>query len=399
MDEITQTQEVDTSIDTVQVSEGTGEEMQAIEVPVEEENWLLSEDEIPTEESNPQELLTDEAHEHLTDDQIKQLDNLLSTLRDGINIMSQDWLATAREYKLTNKEMTELGVFNSEHRTEKPENLTEEEEKNWDYMNGLDALTEEDVQKIFPESTHPIYGITFDITKDRIKDACKEFFELTSMKKEYEMVHEQYSKLLEENEEAKIAMHRVLAEAEINPEVKAAKLAAIDKYYYWKYLKWLRDPIDPQQMKAVINALSDADKVMYYNNRCRAKLEQLKISPMIILEINKFENNHMDKKYWPNQGVLVLYFMTMVAFSNVSKPLSDDMNKIRCMIIALDRYIRKSVMTDKERDEITESLIGLEEQFLGKCPVPKEKHEDTPPTSDIPEVVNDVEECGLASAT
>ena len=351
---------------------------------------LIPEEELPTEESNPDEILTDDAHEQLTDDQIKQLDNLLSTLRDGINIMSQDWLATAKEYKLTNNNMTALGIFNSEHCTPKPDNLTEEEEKNWNYMNGLDALTEEDVKKIFPEPDHPIYAITFDITKDRIKDACKEFFELTSMKKEYNLVHEQYSKLLEENEEAHIAMQRVLAEAETDPELKAQKIAAIEKYYYWKYLKWFRDPVDPQQMNAIIKALSDADKVMYYNNRCRAKLEQLKISPMIILEINKFENNHLEEKYWPNQGVLVLYFMTMVAFANISRSMSDDMNKIRCMIIGLDRFIRNSVMTDAERAEMTESIIALEDQFLGKCPTPKtveKEHEDTPPTTDIPEVV------------
>ena len=389
MDEITQTQEVDTSIDTEQVSEGTGEEMQAIEAPVEEENMLIAEEEIPTEESDPKDLLDENAHEHLSDDQIKQLDNLLSTLRDGINLMSQDWLATAKAYKLNNNHMTALGVFNSEHAEQKPEDLSEEDAKNWDYMNGLNALTEEDVKKIFPEEDHPIYGLTFEITKERIHDACKEFFELTSMKKEYEIVHEQYSKLLEENEEAQIAMHRILAEAETDPELKAQKIAAIEKYYYWKYLKWMREPIDPAQMRSILNALSDADKVMYYNNRCRAKLEQLKISPMIILEINKFENNHLDEKYWPNQGVLVLYFMTMVAYSNISRALSDDMNKIRCMIIGLDRYIRKSVMTDTERDELTQSIIALEEQFLGKCPVPKtEEHVDTPPTTDIPEVAD-----------
>ena len=390
MDEIIQTQEVDTSLDTEQTSEGTNEEMQAIEIPEGEEGNLIAEEEIPTEESNPEELLDERAEENISDEQLKQLDNLLFTLRDGINLMSKDWIATAKEYGITAQHMTALGVYNSEHCTPAPENMTQEERNKWDYMNGIDSLTEEDVKNIFPPG-HPIYAITFDITKDRIKDICKQYFEYTSMKKEYSMVHEQYSRLLEQNEEAHIAMQRVLAETETDPKLKAEKIAAIDKYYYYKYLKWLRDPVDPQQMNAIIKALSNADKIMYYNNRCKAKLEQLKISPMIIVEINKFENNHLEEKYWPNQGVLVLYFMTMVAFANIGRALSDDMNKIRCLIIALDRYIRKSVMTDQERDEITQSIIAFEDQFLGKCPVlekTEKEHVDTAPTTDIPEVVS-----------
>lgn len=376
MEEIIQTQEETTTEE--QVSEG----LPAEALPVEE----ISTEETLVSEDNG-DLLTEDAHEHLTDDQIKKLDNLLSTLKGGINIMAQDWMATAKEYNIGEKEMIALGKYNVEHATAKPDNLTEEEEKDWDYMNGINNLTEDEVKEIFPDPNHPIYGITFDITKDRIHDICREYFEYTSMKKEYAMVHDQYSRLLEENEEAHITMQRVLAEAEPNPEVKAAKIAAIENYYSIKYLKWMRDPIDPQQKNAIIKALSDANKIMYYNNRCKAKLEQMEISPMIILEINKFENNHLPDKYWPNQGVLVLYFMTLVAFANISKPLSDDSNKIRCMVLALDRYIRKSAMTDKERDEITQSVIGLEEQFLGLCPVAEKPHVDTPPTTDIPEVV------------
>jgi len=367
---------------------GAGEPMEGSEVPVGEEGTLDTTD---TEEKTERpDLLDENAHEHLTQSQLKQLDDLLHTLADGVKIMNQDWLAVAKDYGLTDKQMTELGIFNSEHCDPKPENLSEEEDRNWDYMNGLNKLTEEDVEKIFPDKTQGIYGFTFDITKDRIHEACSEFFQLTSMKKEYGVVLEQYSRLLEENEQATIAMQRVLAETEQDPELRAKKIAEIDKYYYWKYLKWLREPVNESQAKAIINALSDANKVLYYHNRCKSKLETLQISPMIVLELNKFENKQLEEKYWPNQGVLVLYFMTFVAFANLRK--QDDVTKIKCMVIALDRFIRKSVMTDQEREEITTSVIGLEDQFIGKCPVPKtttEEHTITPPTTDIPEVVGD----------
>ena len=80
---------------------------------------------------------------------MQTITSTLKSLETSVKVMEEQWLATAREFQITDTHMKELGKWNADHRTEKPEGLSEEEAANWDYLNGIDSITIEEITRIF----------------------------------------------------------------------------------------------------------------------------------------------------------------------------------------------------------------------------------------------------------
>ena len=99
---------------------------------------------------------------------------LLKNLEGMVDIMQSQWEASARELDLKDHHMKMLAVVNDRHKIKPPADATEEDLAKWDYMNGIDYITDEEIDEIF-EDGHPVRGVDHSQTVDRIKGACQDF--------------------------------------------------------------------------------------------------------------------------------------------------------------------------------------------------------------------------------
>ena len=232
----------------------------------------------------------------LNEQSSQNLAQLLSNLQSMVGIMESQWMASARELDLKDVHMRQLAAINEKYKENPPEHLTKEQLEEWDYINGIDKITDEEIHEIFGDE-HKIYGVDHSQTVDRIKGACQDFFAWVSIMREYRNVHDAYIKLIELEEEKQIEELKAMVETEEDEEKKAVMQESIDMYYNRKYLKWLAEPVDDFTKHRVTKILSDASKASYVINRCRDKLKQLKISSKFILELSQFEKRYLDEKY------------------------------------------------------------------------------------------------------
>ena len=101
--------------------------------------------------------------------------------------------------------------------------------------------------------------------------------------------------------------------------------------------------------------------------KTRNKLRQLKISEKFILEISQFEKRFQSDKYHHQNNIFLLYFMNLIAFSNIDDVKDADRNKVVCIVFAMDRYIRNR-WKDDIKQRILGNMIGFQDQFLGLLP-------------------------------
>jgi len=318
---------------------------------------------------------------------MKQIEELMKQAEMMVQIMQNQWSASARELHINDTHMKELGKWNDDHRTPMPEDISEEERNNWDHLNGIDCITEEEVNRIFGEE-HPIHGVMFSQTVDRIKAACNDFFGWLTTMREYRQIHDAYLELLEVEEEKNIEVLKAKAEEEEDPEKKAKMQESIDLYYDRKFLGWLAKPFAEDERDRILKALGDPKKIEYWLERCRTKLSQLKISQKFILEIAQFEQRFLPEKYHKANNVLLLYFMATCGYCKASDPEDDGRVKTVCMVIALDAFIRNT-WREERKQNLLNNIIAFEDQFIDFIKEPETEHEVTPPITEESESVSE----------
>lgn len=342
----------------------TAEEVMNTSVETEDENK-----DKPFAEEAGKKLAIEDEKDPLNEKSMENITNMLKNMEQMVMIMQSQWEASARELSLNDTHMRQLADINMKYRTNPPEEISEEDLQNWDYLNGIDKITDEEINEIFEEG-HPVRGVDHSQTVDRIKGACKDFFGWVQMMKEYRNVHDAYLQLNELEEEKQIAELKERAEKEEDPEKKEAMLASIDLYYNRKYLKFLTEPVDDDFRDAICGALKDEKKVSYWIKRCRDKLTQLKISNKFILEIAQFEKRFLEEKYHKCSNVLLLYFMRTCIYAEAGNKKDDTRTKVVCMVMALDGVIRKTLPQERI-DEILNNVRALEDQFIDSVPETK----------------------------
>lgn len=351
---------------------GTNEE-QVEETNAEQSVEATSETE--TADTNAEEALIKDPDNPLQD--AKAVEELLKQAEFMVHIMEAQWNASVRELKIKDEHMKMLTKWNDDHKTNMPENLSDEERAEWDHWNGIDSITDEEIDRIFG-ADHPIHGVDHSQTLDRIKGVCKDFLGWITTLREYRNIHDAYLQLLELEEEKNIEVLRKKAEDETDPEKKKAFEDSIDTYYNRKYLEWLAKPLDEKGRNRILIALQDPKKIEYWVKRCRDKLDQLKISQKFIFEIASFEKRFLEEKYRKCDNILVLYFMNLCGYCKASYKDDDARIKTVCMVVALDAFIRNQ-WTEEKKERILNNIRAFEDQFIDYIKEPEDSGEISPP--------------------
>lgn len=350
---------------------------------MDEENKVVSLEDFKPDNTQPEDEIEkvakaiEDPDNPLTDVSIERVQQMLKNLSSIVQVMEEQWRASEREFKLTNTHIQELHKWNEDHKTPMPDNLTDKEKDEWDVLNGLDCITDEEIHRIFGDE-HLIYGVEHSHTVDRIKGAMEDFMHWILAMREYRQVHDAYVQLLEIEEDKNIQILQAQVDAIEDPEKKAKLQSEIDLYYDQKLLGYLRTPLDQKMIDRTVAALSDSKKVEYWISRTREKLSQLKISSKFILELSKFENRFLEEKYWPNSNVLLLYFMQLCIYANIGDKKDNDRLKVISFMTAMDGVIRRTMSEDKI-NQILDNIRVFEDQFLGLCPTISEDVSITPP--------------------
>lgn len=331
----------------------------------------LSEEEIKEAMSNTTKS-SDDTSEHtkaiedeenpLNETSQQQLGLLIKEAKTMVDMMESNWRASEQEFGLKDSHMRQLYQFNLEHRKEKPENISEEENNSWDSLNGLDALTEEDVVRIFGED-HPIIGIEHTVTMDRIKDISGDFFNWLNAIKEYNEIQAAYMELIESEEEKEIEKLKIIMENETDPDKKANMKSSIDLYYSNKYLDFLAEEMSERDHKMIIDAYGDSKKLEYWLNRAREKMKQLRVNEKFILEISQFEKRFLPEKYHVASNMLLLYFIKTITYANASNPKDLERTRSMAMVICLDSVVR-NILSDEKKQRVLDNIMKYLDMFI-----------------------------------
>lgn len=319
-----------------------------------ESNTASDSDHDNTEDTVP--LIDDDGK--ITPETLENLDNMLKNIRETLEIMSDDLTATKKEYNISEDQMKQIWAFNNEHCTPKSEDQSEED---FDFFNGLAAMTEEDVVKIFGED-HVIIGVDHEQTMDRIKAAAQDQYNYVHAVKDYKNIEESRSRLIELNEEQQILELEKIANEESDPEKKEKMLKAVAEYKNTKYLDFLTEPLDSKMKNTLIKAWGSKRDVDYRVNRSMEKLAKIHISSKIIFEISKFEEKFLDVKYREINNMLCLYFMSRVTYGNFDAYDGKDRREVTAMTIAFDNYIR-NLIPDQAKERIKNNIQSLLDQL------------------------------------
>lgn len=304
-----------------------------------------------------------------------QIRSMLQQVGNVVRVLEQEWEAYKKEFNLTDSNMKDLYQYNSEHAVPMPEGLSEAEQEEWDYFNGLNEMTEEDAVNIFGKDS-PIIGTHHSVTLDRIKYVTTDFFKYTQYLNEYTKIHNAYMDLIEERERAQIKSLEIMRDKEEDPKKKEALDQVIKNYWYRKNLDFLREPLDEKLIQRLTSAYFDSKKISYWMNRCRDKLSQLKISQKFILEISQFEKRFMNEKYHKISNMFLLYFMHITTFCDTANKNDINRTNVVCIVNAMDSYIRNSGLSDDERKHLIENISMFLDQFVDRIPDPETKKED-----------------------
>lgn len=320
-------------------------------------------DKVDSEESKEPKISTNEDGEvTLENFSSKDAEKMMKSMEEMMKLMQDQWIASVKELGLKDEHMKALEKWNTDHRKEKPEVLSQEEETKWDYLNGLDSLTDEAIKEIFGED-HPIWGVDHSQTLDRIKGAAQDFFNYLSAMREYKNVHNAYIRLIELEEEAEVEKLRIRMEEETDPEKKKSMQESIDNYYYIKQLGFLADELPRKDRERIVKALTDEKKISYWIDRCMDKLAQLKVSSQFILQISQFEKRFLDEKYHKCSNILLLYFTNMCMVTSMGNPKDIGRAKVISTVMALDS-ITRNACTDEFKEIVMNNILALENQFI-----------------------------------
>lgn len=293
---------------------------------------------------------------------IEDMNQMLSNMKNLISSVEMMWKSYQSMYHIDDDMLKKLTEFNLANRVEP----TEEDKKNntkFDSFNGLDKLTEEDVISIFGADNDIISENDHTETVKTIKAVIDTFYAWINSSREFRSAYDQYMDLIEKNELDKMAELKEIAEKEEDQEKKAKILEAYDLFFKIKYLDFLRDPVDESQMKYVIGAYTNEDKIKYQIERGKEKLQKLGFSSMFVLEMSKFEDRFLNEKYKKQSNILLAHFLNMIVYGDLKNSKSLDRSQAIAFVIALDR-IARNCWKPEIRDRIIGNIEALEEQYL-----------------------------------
>lgn len=327
---------------------------------------IVASEEVVSDENNdtpPSEPFKLDEENPINDISEKQLGELLQKVRTMVEFMQSQWENSKREFNLTDTHMRALYDYNEKHRIPPSEGVDPEGDE-YDRFNGLDNIDIDTVISIFGED-HSIIGINDEITVARIKSIVNDFFGWMGSLKEYNQIHDAYMELLELKEESQIDQLKKRAEDEEDPDKKAKLKEAVDNYYSLKYLDFLQDPLDELTITRLLKAFTDEQKIQYWIERSRDRLNQLKVSPKFILEISQMEKRFLPERYHKQNNIFLLYFMSTTIYCDIYSTTDNTKSKILCIVVALDRLIRNK-WNDEVKARIVHNLIAFEDQFVDR---------------------------------
>lgn len=309
----------------------------------------------------------EELAQEITDQDIMRMRKYLKTLKDNVQVLENNWTTTKNEFKLTDNHIKQVYQFNEQNRDPMPEGLTEEEQDEFDHFNGIDKMTDEDIKTIFGEfgENNPIIGIDTSQTKDRIKQALADFFYWLSAMREYSHADIAYMHLMELKEEQYMIKMRMTMLESDNEESKANAEKAIENYYYYKYLKFLKEPLDEKTINKLVEVYGDEKKIKYWINRARDKINQVGLNSKIILEMSQFEKKFLEEKYHCVSNALLLFFVNLTTFTDMGNKddANTDRTKILTFITTIDGVIRNYVNGDV-REIVLDNIRAYLDQVL-----------------------------------
>lgn len=305
--------------------------------------------------------------EEITDNDIKILQSTLKSLQEKVMILENSWNQTQKEFKITESQIKQVYQFNEQNRDPMPDYLTEEEQDNFDHFNGIDKLTDEKITEIFGEAIpeNPIVCIDKSQTIDRIKQAVADFFYWLSALRQYNQADIAYMQLMETKEEQyMINLKLSINKPDVSDENKEAAKKAIENYFYYKLLKFLAEPLSEKDIKKLVEVYGDEKKIDYWIQRSRDKLKQKGFNPKIILEISKFEINYLEDKYHCISNALLLRFIHICTFADMSNPNDNsDRTKIISLVMSLDGVIR-NIIKGENKDIIMNNIRAYLDQII-----------------------------------
>ena len=299
-------------------------------------------------------LMSKDSDETIT---IEDMNQLIVSMRDMIGVVEQMWINYKKSYNITDEHLKALAAFNAEHCEPK----VDDSEEKYDYFNGLNKLTSEDIVKIFGEDS--IIGSEADEkTIKLIKDIVDSYFSWLSGSKQFQQLNNTYTNLIEENEQAKMDELKKIADAETDPSKKEMMLKAYNEYYSLKYLDFLKEPINEFRMSIMNQQFINAEKINYLIERTKEKLEEMKFSSMFVLELSNFETRFLDSKYKDQNNILLLWFLNQVVYGDLKDSKKKDRVIVVSFVLAMDRLIRKQ-WNEEITTRIMNNIIALEDQF------------------------------------
>lgn len=293
---------------------------------------------------------------------IDEMDKMMQNMNSMVKMMEESWLATKREFNLTEDQMKDLYQYNEQNRTPLPENTSKEENEKYDYFNGLDNIPEEEIIKIFGED-HPIIGVDISQTRDRVKSSAEDYFNWISALKEFSETNIAYMQLIEQDEIIKMEELRIVMENTEDPAQKEKMKKALDDYWMNKYLDFLKEPQEEKEIKMLSEAFGDVKKLTYWISRCREKLKQMGLNQKLILELSQFEIRFLPEKYHCISNMLLLKFIQITRYAKASEP--NDIDRIRSisMANALDNVIR-NIFDEEHRQRVLDNIMAFLDQMI-----------------------------------
>lgn len=296
---------------------------------------------------------------------MSQIEGMVSSSRDRVKMMEQNWTLTQKEFKLNDEIMKNIYDYNQRHVEAPPDDITEEERSNWDFLNGLNDMPDDAIFEIFGKE-HPIYGVTMDVTRDRIKTSMQDFLDFLCAMREFKQIDAAYGVLIEDQEDKEINELKLIMEAETDPDKKANMKSIIDGYYYTKNIGFIAEPLPEEEINSTIKAFYDSKKIEYYIARAQEKLDQIKVSKGIILELGQFEKRFLEEKYHKLSCLLLLRFLRYVIFNNIKSDVpSQEKTNIVAFVMAIDGVARNAV-PEARKQIILNNILAFEDQFVDR---------------------------------
>jgi hypothetical protein len=288
----------------------------------------------------------------------KEMADWIKTAKEIMLLTESQWRLTQSEFSLTTDIMTELHKFNNDHKVPQTTETNE-----YDQYNGIDHMTYEESIKIFGED-HPIMGGIHTITIDRIKSSMDDLARWSKALDNYTKTYNEYIGFIEAKEDYNIALLQQKILEETDEFKKIAMNNELQQHYRKKYLDFLSDKLDDKSIERLTRSFHDVDKVKYLLEKAVTKLSKINISKMFIMEIAGFEKRFLPEKYHGQNNLLLLYFLDLCAFTKLNMDSSDKIFKIKCITIAMDKFIRHT-MNEQWRERTIANVIELEDQFIG----------------------------------